>query len=627
MSGAAWARLGARRQRDDYSRPWMPPPGWRETSDGIFVPPDYRPLDWELHPPAAKTRDERRAEYVKCQRSLAYFAFHYCWSVDVDTNPEEPIYRRIPALPHLRRFFHAWQRPENIHVEKTRQMMLSWACMATFLWDINFHDNWQDLAVSKKAIDVDDGGDISTYNSLLGKVRMMYEHLPEYLYMPFEIVKFRIRNPTRNSGIRGETGNRDAGRSGTYKRAVLDEAARIPASEMSFKAARQACKRGLGLISTPEGKGNVFARIRFTPATTFKKESYWWPENPLKNEGLACAHCTWHARPGDTLSPLEQYRAHVCPHPEGPKATSPWYRREGLDLRPDQIGSELDISYETSVRGRVFPTFNGPRHIKPMETYRARTQLGVEKWEAEVGPRGEHEHLDAYRRRYLRAAMDPNLPIFTAWDFGVGDPTAILLGQEVSSDGPLIRWIDEYENTDQSFDHYHAFWRDLWLSVWKEIGGDSVHPFLHYGDPAGKNRESDLRSWIMNLGSASPPIHIIHAMRTGAEGGRKRIGTMAEWLDFIREQYRQDHVEISSWCAGLIDATTQYHYPVDEEGNPIPGATEPVHDQWSHKCSAKRYMYQYRYAHLLRDRVHGGQQAAEVLARGATRARELTPEF
>jgi hypothetical protein len=623
MSRGAWQRLGSRKPTD--GRPWSPPGGWIETSRGIWVPPDYKPLAWELQPPTIVTLEDERREYVRCSQSAPYAIFHYFWSVDVDTDPEQPVFRRIPALPHLRRFLRAWQRPKNIHVEKTRQMLVSWACMALFLWDILFQDDWQNLVVSKKALDVDDGGAQSTYNSLLGKVRMIYEHLPPFLYMPLDIVKYRIHNETRKSGIRGETGNRDAGRSGAFKRALLDEAARIPASESSFKAARQACKNGLGLVSTPEGKGNVFARIRFTPVTTFEKLSFHWTENPLKNAGLRCEHCTWVAHPGTGLDPREQFLAHVCPHPEGKRATNNWYRRESMDLRPDQIASELDINYEQSVRGRVFPTFNSARHVREMSTYRPHSLIGVNQWGAPLGPRFDLEHVDSYRERYLRCALDPLLPIFTCWDFGVGDPTSILLAQELSPDGPLIRFVDEIELADKSYDFFHTFWRDLWLRLWIDLGGNAIHSFQHYGDPAGKNRESDLKSWIQNLANANPPIMIQHLVPQDMKQ-RALQGSLLDWLDFIRAQYAKDRIEISSWCSHLIDATSQYHFPVDEEGNPLPGQHEPVHDQWSHACAAKRYMYKYRYLHLLQSRT-GGNTASDVLMMGRNTKPKAQVEF
>jgi hypothetical protein len=120
---------------------------------------------------------------------------------------------------------------------------------------------------------------------------------------------------------------------------------------------------------------------------------------------------------------------------------------------------------------------------------------------------------------------------------------------------------------------------------------------LHYGDPSGKNRSLNLDSWISNLGDAG-----IKIVTTPRKGG------VLEWVDFVAAIIRRKEFEVSLWNTHMIDALTQYHFPLDSEGQPVPGEHLPVHDQWSHSMSAMRYVYQFRYAHRLK-RVYRTQQS------------------
>jgi hypothetical protein len=276
--------------------------------------------------------------------------------------------------------------------------------------------------------------------------------------------------------------------------------------------------------------------------------------------------------------PPERFFAHECAGKAGgkpPEMRSPWYDRECQDLTPEGVASELDISYEKSRRGRVFAAFDVTRHVLDMQTF--------------VGERGAKEHLDAYRRRYLRAVIQPRLPLIITWDFGVSDPTSLLLGQVLNEATMRIRWIDEYEKNDVSWEHFHAFVNGLWVPLARELTGLDA---LHYGDPAGKQRASDLMSWVTNLRAKEPSVIVIH--------GPKR-GTELEWIDFLHNIIRKGEFEVVSWCAHLIDALNNYHWPVDTEGNPVPGKHMPVHDASSHALSSVRYAYEFRYADRLPD--------------------------
>ncbi|NJN84499.1 MAG: hypothetical protein HC802_20935, partial [Caldilineaceae bacterium] len=71
---------------------------------------------------------------------------------------------------------------------------------------------------------------------------------------------------------------------------------------------------------------------------------------------------------------------------------------------------------------------------------------------------------------------DPQFPVHTFWDLGVADDTAIWFGQGT---GGEWRWVDYYENSGQSLDHYAAMLKDRAVErrwtygdhVWPHDGG------------------------------------------------------------------------------------------------------------------------------------------------------------
>jgi hypothetical protein len=596
-----WVRPASLKRVDT---PWQPVPGWVEVKPGVWEPENHVPTEWELQAPVVETPEDAIREYIRCQRSLPYFVFHHCYSLHVDDESGIPQWRKFPVYPYLKQFFHDVQTPDNDFVEKSRQMLLSWAWMTVFLWDVTFKANWGNMVLSRKESEVDDGGAVSTHESLLGKIRHLWLALPPYLQAPLSFHYLIVRHTEVNSFVRAESATPTGGRGRAVKRALMDEAAHIPIAETIFKGLRQAAKRGTILTSTPNGKGNLFARIRFQKDTTFRKFSFHWTDHPEKARGLYCS-CGWRYQVnGSVDSPAEQFRQHACTNllkdpPQPPEAHSPWYDHEIRDMTPQGVASELDINYEKSRRGRVFGGFDSARQTVNHQQFVGDIQRG--------------EFPDDYRRRYLRAALQKNKPCVIGWDFGVGDPTSLVFGQVLDEERMHIRWLDAFEQADRSYDFFHSFVMGIWQPLAREITGLDV---IHYGDPSGKQRQSDLKSWISNLRTSTPPIVIVHTPKKGS---------LLEWIDFIHNIIRHGDFEVSSWATGILDALANYHYPEDENGEPIPGKQEPVHDKWSHVCAALRYVYMFRWYFRLMDVDRHAVANAAILAADEPSPRHKQP--
>ena len=425
------------------------------------------------------SRDEALQESWKCELSPFYFATRYCQTIDIETNE----IKLFPEYPYLKKFFEENKIPHNEHIDKSRQMLISWAFMILFLWDLTFKDNIANFITSRKEFLVDDGGSLSTANSLMGRIRFIWERLPDFLRMPLDISYLRIRNPITQSFIIGESSNPNAGRSGTWYRALMDEAALIPKSESVFASLQQACKQGLYMNSTPYGRGNVFARIRFSKNGTFRRRTFHWRMHPQRD--------------------LE------------------WYNIQKANMIEDQIARELDISYEKSVHGQIYHMFD------------AKKQVGHYPYEAD-------------------------LPMFRSWDFGVGAPVAILWIQERPVPRqifPEIRIIAELEEAGHTPPYFADKVRKMPFKLRTEQGKLIMKDAKDYGDPAGKQREINLKSWISWLGEEGIHVNVRH--------GQRKLDTI------MAGQRIMPHVRVDEKCVRFQECISSYKHPTDDQGNII----------------------------------------------------------
>jgi hypothetical protein len=593
-------------------------PGFFEAAPNVWVPDGYEPTPYEIQTPIVTTRAEAVAEYLRCQRSLPHFVTRHCWTLHVDDpTTGVPTYRKFPAYPYVLETLAAAQRVDNFHVEKSRQLLMSWMWMAVFLWDILFHEKWGNVAFSTIENLVDDGGESSTPDSLFGKVRTMHTGLAPYLKHDLTFRHMIIQCPSNNSYIRGRAASPKGGRGPAYKRGLMDEAAHMERGAQLYHGLRASVKFGLIMNSSPLGKGNIFATIRFKKNSTFRRISLHWSRHPEHVVGMYCT-CGWTCAEAETLEKVQAsvipphvlFAQHVClPKADGTSPAhnrnmrSPWYDIATADYTPEQIASEYDISYEKSQRGRVYDVFDMTRHVF--------------EYQDAVGPQRVGETAGQYRERYLRSRLKPGAQVVIGLDWGVSDPTSMALGQVIDDESMEIEWLDEEEATDQGWSYYHTFLTTFWVPIVKHATG--LDP-MFYGDPSGKARDSSLTSWISNLAVADPPVTVIHHPAG--------IGSVLEWLEFIRDRMRRGQFAVSMWCTKLIDSFGQYHFPLDKDGNPVPGEHLPVHDQWCHRMDAVRYVYTFRYYNRLANPSGGGVRASEMFAEGlGAKGSDVAPDI
>lgn len=396
---------------------------------------------------------------------------------------------------------------------KSRQTGFSWLYQAAYLWAIKHYPNFRAKNLSRREDEVDDPG--TTTESLHGKFKFMWERLPENVRPPLFFSHLKIRRTAGGVGfIAGESANQNAGRGGTYDAVLLDEAGFIPWCEKILKAVSQACNRGVGLNSTPNGKEGAFARVHHDEDSGFKHLETHWVKHPEYSKGL------YYDKEG--------------------RPRSPWYDAQCKKLLPEDIASELDMDFEGSVAGKVFP-------------------------EA------------AHGMTIAKVKYDPLLPLHMWVDYGMADPTSVIFAQIYHGEKiPELRIIAEYEQTDLVPAEHAENWRAILRSL--GFKGDT-RAIRGHGDPAARARSLQKKTTLKSDYRAEG--FIIRSKQSSIKDGIKLCKMV------LRGQIATLWVDDS--CELFVKHVHGNKYPTDQNGNRKIGAEEPLNDSHNHMCAAWRY--------------------------------------
>lgn len=208
-----------------------------------------------------------------------------------------------------------WKGREDGVVEKSRDMGVSWLCVAFGVWMWLFYPGVVVGFGSRKEEYVDKIGDPK---SLFYKVRQFIMLLPvEFRPLGYDEKKhapyMRITNPENGASIVGEAGD-NIGRGNRTSIYFKDESAFYEHAEAIDAALSQTsnCKVD---VSTPNGAGNPF--YRKAHGGKIKKFVFDWRDDPRKDEA--------------------------------------WYQRQCEMLDPIIVAQEIDRNYEGSVANAFVP--------------------------------------------------------------------------------------------------------------------------------------------------------------------------------------------------------------------------------------------------------------------------------
>ena len=259
--------------------------------------------------------------------------FRY-WAFTCDPRPTAPIYS-VPFIPfdfQTEGLEWLWEitfeKYEDGLIDKSRDLGLSWLVCGFAVYNWLFATKEQPFTAlfgSRKEEFVDVRGDVS---SLFEKMRFMILRLPQWMLPNGFNVKehctyMKIINPVTGSTIRGESSNENFGRGGRNTIIILDEFAAFPGGGyVAWTSCSESTRTRLA-VSTPLGRANKFAELRFNPIMNVK--SFHWMLHPWKDEA--------------------------------------WYENQKKRMNAAEIAQELDLNYEGSLPGRLFPMYSEIHHV------------------------------------------------------------------------------------------------------------------------------------------------------------------------------------------------------------------------------------------------------------------------
>lgn len=212
--------------------------------------------------------------------------------------------------------------------------------------------------------------------------------------------------------------------------------------------------------------------------------------------------------------------------------------------------------------------------IDPEELAAARLDMSEEEYAQEYECSWNAAVRGAYYGKLLEKAeadgridltpYDPAKPVYTGWDIGVGDPTAIWFAQDYQGE---MRVIDFYESSNEGPEFYAA--------LLDKKGYRYCEHFLpHDGAqrqwvPGVPTRKDILQS--LGVG----PITVIPVHEVPVDAGINKVRHLLKSARFHREKCREG-----------LDSLRQYREDYNERGNTSKG--KPLHDWTSHAADAFR---------------------------------------
>ena len=175
-------------------------------------------------------------------------------------------------------------------------------------------------------------------------------------------------------------------------------------------------------------------------------------------------------------------------------------------------------------------------------------------------------------KRIGEVPYNPGMPVFTAWDLGVGDPTAIWFFQLV---GPAIHLIDYYETPGAGLDHLakQVLQERSYLYARSDVHGSHAHIYPHDADQDQQGevvytRANELRKLGLP-GKVLPPAKV--------DDGIAAVRRILPRCYFDEKK-----------CARGIDALRNYQKEWDDDDKVY--KPRPLHNWASHGADAFRYL-------------------------------------
>ena len=299
----------------------------------------------------------------------------------------------------------------DVLIDKSRDMGASWLCLAAFVWYWLFVPSTPLLVASRKEDYVDAAGNPDT---LFWKLDYLVGHIPPWLRPRIDRRHMHLANLDNGSVIDGEATNGDLGRGGRRKAILLDEFAAVENGAEILAATADATPCRV-FNSTPKGRGNAFADVRFSGKV--KVVTLHWKDHPEKGR-----------------------RAALAPDAAGKmRWTSPWYESEtARRTSRKEIAQELDIDYLASgdaffdldvlqqlrASGQIRPAMMRGAIRFDCRTHSEGASYQIENVTFEMSPKGRFQWWGGLLNN--RPPQDRNYAVFGDISHGSGASNSVL---------------------------------------------------------------------------------------------------------------------------------------------------------------------------------------------------------
>ena len=464
----------------------------------------------EIQSACSESDESKILAMTACRQDIYFFFENFLWTVDPREGMEPNHFPFI--LFDYQKDYIAWlleriKAQEDGLVEKSRDMGVTWVTMGVVYWAWLFEDIFTGTIGSRKEDFVDD----KTIKSLFGIMDYFLITTPTWMLPPgFTLNRhrshMRLYNPSNQNILMGESANKNFGRGSRNTIVIYDEFAFWEYAEDAWLAGGDATKTRIA-ISTPCGD-NKFKRLRFSRKVPVK--TLHWKSHPFKDDA--------------------------------------WYEKERARRTDEEVARELDISYDMSVRGRVY-----------------------EEW--------MHVPFQVFK-------YNEELPLFCSWDFGGTDDTAIIWWQ-IDFETGKIYILDCYWNHGKTIGFYVPFITGK-LTVEEEYAYSKkdravieAHKdwkkAVHYGDPAGRSRNQVTNTSVLQE-LKKYKIHVLTNTKANEWEIRKTHTKLLLRNVVCNDNQRTQY---------LSECMKNAKYPEQRDGTVI--SRKPIHDWTSHFRTAVEF--------------------------------------
>lgn len=273
-----------------------------------------------------KVQETLMAMAEKASEDPVYFIDTFCYTF----NPkQDPFHLRFKLFPFQKRLVRdlvqAIRNGEDIFIDKTREMGVTYTILAVFLWFWLYEPASNFLIGSRKEDYVDNRRGGTTGNkeeSLFGKLDYMLSRLPAFLLpegwnRDRHFTYMSLVNPKNGNAISGESSNPNFSRGGRQRAIFLDEFAFWDEGNAVWGATADTTRCRI-VATTPGNKPSKAKRLRF-------------------------------GKDGEKIKII------TLDYKLDPRKNRAWLDSERERRSTEDFNREIMVNWETSITGRVYP--------------------------------------------------------------------------------------------------------------------------------------------------------------------------------------------------------------------------------------------------------------------------------